>query len=144
MKTSCSFLDLYAMRTSQQEVIEELHNPSVKSVVKEIKSSYLNILPGLPYPELPVVSLISEFSSKLIYFRYHCLCFLRSGLRFNVFGPCHDPTGRFGSNPRVNANNQVFRHTFISHRLSKYSGRNAVDNCWIRGTERPSTTRYEP
>jgi origin recognition complex subunit 3 len=51
------------MRTSryQQEVIEELHDPSVKSVVKEIKSSYLNILPGLPYPELAVVSIISEF-----------------------------------------------------------------------------------
>ncbi|KAF8803363.1 hypothetical protein BYT27DRAFT_7226028 [Phlegmacium glaucopus] len=42
-----------------KEVIEELHNPSVKSVVKEIKSSYLNILPGLPYPELPVVSIIN-------------------------------------------------------------------------------------
>jgi hypothetical protein len=54
---------MYAMRTSryQQEVIEELHDPSVKSVVKEIKSSYLNILPGLPYPELAVVSIISEF-----------------------------------------------------------------------------------
>ena len=52
---------LYATSPYQQEVIEELHGPSVKSVVKEIKSSYLNILPGLPYPELPVVSIISEF-----------------------------------------------------------------------------------
>ena len=62
MKISYSPLDLYAMRTSryQQEVIEELQDPSVKSVVKEIKSSYFNILPGLPYPELPVVSIISE------------------------------------------------------------------------------------
>ena len=59
MKISYSLLDLYAMRTSrnQQEVIKELHDPSVKLVVKEIKSSYLNILPGLPYPELPVVSI---------------------------------------------------------------------------------------
>ena len=59
MKISYSLLDLYATRTSrnQQEVIKELHDPSVKLVVKEIKSSYLNILPGLPYPELPVVSI---------------------------------------------------------------------------------------
>ena len=35
-----------------KEVIEELHNPSFNSVVKQIQSLYLSILPGLPYPEL--------------------------------------------------------------------------------------------
>ena len=64
--------------------------------------------------------------------------------RFLVLGPCHDPTGRLGSNTRVKANNQVFRHTFLSHRLFKCSGGNAVHNCWIRGTKWLSATRYEP
>jgi hypothetical protein len=128
----------------QQEVIQELHDPSVKSVVKEIKSSYLNILPGLPYPELPVVSIISKFSSLTSNYLDTIVCSsFRSCLWFHVPRPCHKPTGGPRSNLGVNANNQVFRHAFVSHRLSKYSDRNAVDNCWLRRTRRPGATRCD-
>ncbi|KAF8964769.1 origin recognition complex subunit 3 N-terminus-domain-containing protein [Flammula alnicola] len=42
-----------------QKIVYELQSSSVKSVVQEVRASYLNILPGLPYPELPVVSIIN-------------------------------------------------------------------------------------
>ncbi|KAH9484392.1 Origin recognition complex subunit 3 [Psilocybe cubensis] len=42
-----------------QEIIHELQSASAHSVVKEVKTSYNNPLPGLPYAELPVISLIN-------------------------------------------------------------------------------------
>ncbi|KAF9551722.1 hypothetical protein CPC08DRAFT_823151 [Agrocybe pediades] len=39
-----------------QEIVQELQAASMKAVVQETRSSYDNTLPGLPYPELPVVS----------------------------------------------------------------------------------------
>ncbi|PPQ91406.1 hypothetical protein CVT25_014294 [Psilocybe cyanescens] len=42
-----------------QDIIRELQKSSVNSVVNELKTSYTNSLPGLPYSELPVVSIIN-------------------------------------------------------------------------------------
>ncbi|KAJ3505538.1 hypothetical protein NLJ89_g7363 [Agrocybe chaxingu] len=42
-----------------QEIIRDLQRPTVKAVVQEALSSYTNILPGLPHPELPVISLLN-------------------------------------------------------------------------------------
>ncbi|KAG1886783.1 origin recognition complex subunit 3 N-terminus-domain-containing protein [Suillus subluteus] len=39
-----------------QELIHSLHAPVVENVVEQVKKSYMDELPGLPYPELPVVS----------------------------------------------------------------------------------------
>ncbi|KAF8902561.1 origin recognition complex subunit 3 N-terminus-domain-containing protein [Gymnopilus junonius] len=42
-----------------QRVIQELQKSSIRAVVDEVRSSYTNVLPGLPYEELPVVSVIN-------------------------------------------------------------------------------------
>lgn len=40
----------------KQELIHSLHAPVVDNVVEHVKNSYTDELLGLPYPELPVVS----------------------------------------------------------------------------------------
>ncbi|CAA7266184.1 unnamed protein product [Cyclocybe aegerita] len=42
-----------------QGIIRDLQRSTVKAVVQEVRSSYTNILPGLPHPELPVISVIN-------------------------------------------------------------------------------------
>ncbi|KIM41529.1 hypothetical protein M413DRAFT_445512 [Hebeloma cylindrosporum] len=42
-----------------QTIVQELESQSVKQVVHEVRTSYISPLPGLPYPEIPVVSVIN-------------------------------------------------------------------------------------
>lgn len=41
-------------------LIRALHTPVVEQVVEKVHGSYSNDLPGLPYPELPVICITSE------------------------------------------------------------------------------------
>ncbi|KAG2082079.1 origin recognition complex subunit 3 N-terminus-domain-containing protein [Suillus cothurnatus] len=50
-----------------QELIHSLHAPVVESVVEQVKKSYTDELPGLPYPELPVVSVTSSSTSSSLF-----------------------------------------------------------------------------
>ncbi|KJA25290.1 hypothetical protein HYPSUDRAFT_76037 [Hypholoma sublateritium FD-334 SS-4] len=43
-----------------QEIVRDLQAASVKDVINEVQHSYSNILPGLPFPELPVISLTNS------------------------------------------------------------------------------------
>ncbi|KAG1819051.1 origin recognition complex subunit 3 N-terminus-domain-containing protein [Suillus subaureus] len=49
------------------ELIHSLHAPVVESVVEQVKKSYTDELPGLPYPELPVVSVTSSSTSSSLF-----------------------------------------------------------------------------
>lgn len=44
-------------------VIRTIHRPVATAVVDQIRTAYSNVLPGLPYLELPVVSITSVFQS---------------------------------------------------------------------------------
>ncbi|KAG2347282.1 hypothetical protein BDR05DRAFT_981335 [Suillus weaverae] len=50
-----------------QELIHSLHMPVVESVVEQVKKSYTDELPGLPYPELPVISVTSSSTSSSLF-----------------------------------------------------------------------------
>ncbi|KAG2159548.1 origin recognition complex subunit 3 N-terminus-domain-containing protein [Suillus bovinus] len=50
-----------------QELIRALHAPVVESVVEQVKKSYTDELPGLPYPELPVISVTSSSTSSSLF-----------------------------------------------------------------------------
>ncbi|KAG1803874.1 origin recognition complex subunit 3 N-terminus-domain-containing protein [Suillus plorans] len=50
-----------------QELIHSLHAPVVESVVEQVKKSYTDELPGLPYPELPVISVTSSSTSSSLF-----------------------------------------------------------------------------
>ncbi|KAG1732132.1 origin recognition complex subunit 3 N-terminus-domain-containing protein [Suillus lakei] len=50
-----------------QELIHSLHVPVVESIVEQVKKSYTDELPGLPYPELPVVSVTSSSTSSSLF-----------------------------------------------------------------------------
>ncbi|KAJ8589790.1 hypothetical protein M405DRAFT_791254 [Rhizopogon salebrosus TDB-379] len=50
-----------------QELIHSLHAPVIESVVEHVKKSYTDELPGLPYPELPVVSVTSSSTSSSLF-----------------------------------------------------------------------------
>ncbi|KAG2076245.1 hypothetical protein BDR04DRAFT_1125767 [Suillus decipiens] len=50
-----------------QELIHSLHAPVVESVVEQVKKSYTDELPGLPYPELPVISVTSSSLSSSLF-----------------------------------------------------------------------------
>ena len=43
-----------------QAIVDSLYEPVIESVVDEIAHADDNVLPGLPYPEIPVVCLTSE------------------------------------------------------------------------------------
>jgi hypothetical protein len=43
----------------QQEIIRNLQKSTVDAVVQEVRSSNTVDFPGLPYPELPVIAIIS-------------------------------------------------------------------------------------
>ncbi|KAF9467688.1 origin recognition complex subunit 3 N-terminus-domain-containing protein [Collybia nuda] len=47
-----------------QSLIRALHAPVVEQVIKKVHNSYTNVLPGLPYPELPVVCITNPTSSS--------------------------------------------------------------------------------
>lgn len=51
----------YILKSSHytQETIVNLRRQTVDAVVGEVQSSYSHVLPGLPYSELPVISLTS-------------------------------------------------------------------------------------
>ena len=57
--TSCE-LFLRSQVSSLQAIIHSIQTPVVDAIVKEIRTTYSNVLPGLPYPELSVISLTSE------------------------------------------------------------------------------------
>ncbi|KAK0469029.1 origin recognition complex subunit 3 N-terminus-domain-containing protein [Desarmillaria tabescens] len=40
-----------------QSIIRKLHEPVVEAIVEEVKSAYTDTLPGLPYPELPTITI---------------------------------------------------------------------------------------
>lgn len=50
-----------------QELIHALHAPVVENVVEQVKKCYTDELPGLPYPELPVVSVTSSSTSSSLF-----------------------------------------------------------------------------
>ncbi|KAG2040662.1 origin recognition complex subunit 3 N-terminus-domain-containing protein [Suillus americanus] len=50
-----------------QELIHSLHAPVVENVVEQVKKSYTDELPGLPYPELPVVSVTSSSTTSSLF-----------------------------------------------------------------------------
>ncbi|KAG0706584.1 origin recognition complex subunit 3 N-terminus-domain-containing protein [Suillus ampliporus] len=50
-----------------QELIHSLHAPVVENVIEQVKKSYTDELPGLPYPELPVVSVTSSGTSSSLF-----------------------------------------------------------------------------
>ncbi|KAG1740495.1 origin recognition complex subunit 3 N-terminus-domain-containing protein [Suillus paluster] len=50
-----------------QELIHSLHAPVVESIVDQVKKSYTDELPGLPYPELPVISVTSSSTSSSLF-----------------------------------------------------------------------------
>lgn len=53
----CFVRSFFLSRVSrEQELVHSLHAPVVESVVEQVKKSYTDELPGLPYPELPVVT----------------------------------------------------------------------------------------
>lgn len=47
-----------------QSIIHALYAPVVADVVKQVHSSYDNVLPGLPYPEVPVISITNPASDS--------------------------------------------------------------------------------
>lgn len=50
-----------------QEIIHSLHAPVVESVIEQVKKCYMDELPGLPYPELPVISVTSSSTSSSLF-----------------------------------------------------------------------------
>ena len=46
-----------------QTTLKTLHAPVVADIAEQVKNAYTNDLPGLPYPELPVVALSGEFTT---------------------------------------------------------------------------------
>ena len=40
-----------------EDIVRALHVPLAVQIAEEVKSSYVNPLPGLPYPEVPVIAL---------------------------------------------------------------------------------------
>ncbi|OAX35042.1 hypothetical protein K503DRAFT_697611, partial [Rhizopogon vinicolor AM-OR11-026] len=50
-----------------QELIHSLHAPVVDTVVEHVENSYTDELPGLPYTELPVVSVTSSSTSSSLF-----------------------------------------------------------------------------
>lgn len=44
----------------QQDTVLQLQRSSAKEIVLEVQTSYTNTLLGLPHPEIPVISIISE------------------------------------------------------------------------------------
>ena len=42
---------------SAQAILKTLHSPLVNDIMKQVRNAYADVLPGLPYPELPVVAL---------------------------------------------------------------------------------------
>ena len=49
-----------------QAIVDSLYKPVIESVVDEIVHADDNVLPGLPYPEIPVVCLTSESINSLV------------------------------------------------------------------------------
>lgn len=49
-----------------QAIVDSLYRPVIESVVDEIVHADDNVLPGLPYPEIPVVCLTSETINSLV------------------------------------------------------------------------------
>ncbi|KAI1792398.1 origin recognition complex subunit 3 N-terminus-domain-containing protein [Ganoderma leucocontextum] len=46
-------------------ILETLHAPVVSDITEQVKNAYTDVLPGLPYPELPVVALSGATSALL-------------------------------------------------------------------------------
>lgn len=46
-------------------MIKLLHDPIVLEVAEKVNTAYENILPGLPYPELPVISVTGALCSSM-------------------------------------------------------------------------------
>ncbi|KAK0451861.1 origin recognition complex subunit 3 N-terminus-domain-containing protein [Armillaria borealis] len=40
-----------------QSIIQKLHEPVVEAIAEEVKNAYTDTLPGLPYPELPTITI---------------------------------------------------------------------------------------
>ena len=54
----------YAKR--EQELIHALHTPIVDKVAELVNKAYTDTLPGLPYPEVPVISVTSKHSREML------------------------------------------------------------------------------
>lgn len=48
-----------------QAVIRDLHEPIVNAVVRHVHAAYTDVLPGLPYCEMPVISITGELNPSL-------------------------------------------------------------------------------
>ncbi|EPT02369.1 hypothetical protein FOMPIDRAFT_53811 [Fomitopsis schrenkii] len=48
-----------------QGIVRAIHAPLAARIAQEVKSSYIDQLPGLPHPELPVVALSAELGSPI-------------------------------------------------------------------------------
>ena len=55
------FLTTYVCKS----IIRSLHAPLVADIVHSVQASYENLLPGLPYPELPVICIKGEYFSNI-------------------------------------------------------------------------------
>ena len=49
--------------TEGQAIVRSIHAPLANQIAQEVQSSYTGQLPGLPYPELPVVALIGTYDT---------------------------------------------------------------------------------
>ncbi|KAH7928820.1 hypothetical protein BV22DRAFT_1126185 [Leucogyrophana mollusca] len=50
-----------------QEIIRALHSPVVDSVIDQVENAYSDELPGLPYPEIPVITVNSSSTSSSLF-----------------------------------------------------------------------------
>ncbi|KAG5639781.1 hypothetical protein H0H81_000061, partial [Sphagnurus paluster] len=55
VRTTCAFMCINF--DDRQSIIETLHAPIVAEVVQQVHTAYDNVLTGLPYPELPVITI---------------------------------------------------------------------------------------
>ena len=53
---------LVLLTKGTQSIIHEMHAHFVDDIVNSIHDAYVDVLPGLPYPEIPVISITGELS----------------------------------------------------------------------------------
>jgi hypothetical protein len=58
---ACFFiLDRTSQTLGEQAIIRDLHEPVVDAVVRHVHYAYTDTIPGLPYCEMPVISVTVE------------------------------------------------------------------------------------
>jgi hypothetical protein len=77
----CLFSHLPTHLQLSQSIINDLQAPVVDAVVRDVRTAHSDVLPGLPHPEIPVISLTGANTHIFSSLPQELICFDSTGFR---------------------------------------------------------------